>query len=58
MGPAPLGGSCERGKISTHRKVPSQAGRSAGTEGELQSLRGEYSNQFVEGKVERDLHRR
>ena len=37
MWPAPLGGSCERGKVSTHRKVPSLAGRSARTEGEFQS---------------------
>ena len=57
MQPAPLGGSCERRKVSTHWEVPS-LGRSAGTEGELQSLGEERSNWFAEGKVERDLHRR
>ena len=30
--------------------------RSAATEGELWSLKGEHSTQFAEGKVERDLH--
>ena len=53
-GPAPLGGSCERGKASAPWEVPSLAGRSARTEEELQRLEGEGSNQFAEGKAERD----
>ena len=57
MGPVPQGGSCERGKVSAPWEVPSLVGRSAGTEGELQSHGGEHSNLFAEGKAERDLHR-
>ena len=44
MGPAPLGGSCGRGKVPAPWEAPSPA-RSAGTEGELQSLKGECSSQ-------------
>ena len=57
MGPVPLGGSCERGKVSIPWEVPSLSGRTAGTEGDLWSLGKECSNQLVQGKVERDLHR-
>ena len=43
---------------SSHlREVPSVVGRSARTEGKLQSLRGLCSNRFAEGNAERDLHR-
>ena len=58
MGPAPLGGSCERGKVSTHGEVPSLSGSLVRAEGELQSLRGECGNSFAEGKAEKDLHRK
>ena len=51
-GTEPLGGSCERGKVSTHWEVPLLLG----TEGELQRLGREHSKRCVEGKVERDLH--
>ena len=47
MGPAPLGGSCEGGKVSTHYEAPSLVGTGGG---ELRSLRGEGSNSGVEGK--------
>ena len=53
MGSALLGGSCERGNVSTRWEVPSLVG----TEGELQSLGGEHSNRSAEGKAERNLHR-
>ena len=56
MGPAPLGGSCERGKVPSPWELPSPAGRSAGTERELQRLRGECSNQLTAGRRERDQH--
>ena len=58
MGPAPLEGSCERGKVSAHWEVASLVGRSARTEGEFWSFGGGCSNQFAEGKGERDLQRR
>ena len=58
MGPAPLGRTSEKRKVSAHWEVPSLAGRSAGMGGGLQSLRREHSNRSVEGRVERDLHRR
>ena len=58
MGPVPLGGSCERGKVSTYWEVASLVDKPARTEGEYWSLRGEHSNQFAEGKAERDLHTR
>ena len=51
MGPGPLGGSCEGGKVSTHQEAPSPA------EGKLWSQGGEHSNRVAEGKVERFLHR-
>ena len=57
MGPAPRGGSCEGGKVPTFWEVPSRAGRSAWTEGELQSLKGECGYQCAEGRMESDLHR-
>ena len=57
MGPAPLGGSYERGKVPAPWKAPSLVGRSAGTEGELQRLRGECSSRFVAATAERKLHR-
>ena len=57
MGPAPLGGSVGRGKVSGHWEVPSLVGRSAGTEGERQSHGGEHNHQCAEGKAERDLPR-
>ena len=38
MGPAPLQGSCERGKLPSPWEAPSPVRRSAGTEGELQKM--------------------
>ena len=55
-GPAPLGGSCEGGKVSTHKQAPSLAETGVGG-GELQSHGGEHSNWGAEGKVERFPHR-
>ena len=59
MGPGPLGGSCEGGKISTHWEVPSlvETGGRVGGGGKLQSHGGEGSNRGAGGKVERFLHR-
>lgn len=54
MGPAFLGGSCERGKVSTHWEDPLLGWRIAGLEGEFWSLREKSSNQTVEGKVGKD----
>ena len=56
MGPAPVGGSCEGGKVSTHEEAPSRV-ENAGGGGELRSHGGERSNRGVEGKAERFLHR-
>ena len=58
MGPAPLGGNCEGGKVSTHWEVPSlvETGGEPGW-GELRSHGGERSNRGAEGKVERFPHR-
>ena len=53
MGPAPLGGSCERGKVPLPWEPLSTVGRSVGTERELQRLRGEHSSQLVAGRTER-----
>ena len=58
VGPAPLRGSCEREKFHSPWEGPSPAVRWAGTEGELQSLRGEWSSWIVVGRTERDLQRR
>ena len=57
MGPVPHGGSCEEGNVPAPWEVSSLVGRSAWKEGELQSLRGGSSNQFVEGKTKSNLHR-
>ena len=56
-GPALVGGSCERGKVSTRWQVSSLVGRSAGTEGELWSLRAGCSDRCVQGKTGREPHR-
>ena len=45
MGPVPLGGSYEGGKVSEH--LETFMGRHIG---ELWSLRGEHSNRCAEGK--------
>ena len=55
-GLAPLGGSCERGKVSTHKEAPSLAETGDGG-GKLRSHGGECSNRGAEGKVERYPHR-
>ena len=57
MGPVPLGGSCEKGKVPSPREPPSLAGRSARTEREIQRLRGECSSWTAAGKTERDQYR-
>ena len=56
-GPAPVGGSCEGGKVSTHQEAPSWAETAGGREGKLRSHGGEHSNRSAEGKVERFPHR-
>ena len=53
-GPAPLGGSCEGGKVSTHWEAHSLVERGGV---EFCSHRGEHSNRSAEGKVERFPHR-
>ena len=58
MGLAPLKGSCERGKVPLHWKPPSLAGRSAGTDKELQRLTGEWGRWLVAGRAEREQLRR
>ena len=56
-GPAPLGGSCEGGKVYTHQEAPSRA-ETEGVRGwKLWSHGGECSNRGAEGKAERLLHR-
>ena len=50
MGPAPQGGSCEGGKVSTHWEAPSLAEIGGGRGGKLLSNRGERSNRGAEGK--------
>ena len=55
-GPAPQGGSCEGEKVPALWEVSSPVGRSAWMEGEFQSLIGQRSNRFVEGKTESNLH--
>ena len=49
MGPAPLRGSCEEGKVSTHEEAPSWA-ETTGGGGKLQSHRGECSNRVQKAK--------
>ena len=56
-GPAPLGGSCEGGKVSTHQEAPPLAETGGGGGGKLQSHGGEHSNGGAEGKAERFPHR-
>ena len=57
MGPAPVGGSCEGGKVSTHYEAPSRA-ETAGSRGrKLRSHGGEHSHRGAEGKAERLPHR-
>ena len=56
-GPAPVGGSCEGGKVSTHLEAPSRAETVGGQRGELRSHGGERSNSGAEGKAERFPHR-
>ena len=55
-GPAPLGGSCEGGKVSTHQEAPSLA-ETGVVRGKLRSHRRECSNRGAEDKVERFPHR-
>ena len=57
MGPTPLGGSCEGGKVSTHQEAPSLAETAGGGGGKLWSHGGERSNKGPEGKAERFPHR-
>ena len=58
-GPAPLKGSCEGGKVSTHYTLgsPFIGGDGGWVGGKLQSHGGERSNRGAEGKVERFPHR-
>ena len=55
-GPAPREGGCERGKIPVPREASSQAERLAGTEQELQSLRGERSSWWAAVREGGELH--
>lgn len=52
-----LGGSWDKGKVSTPWEVPLLVGRSTGIEEEFQGLGGEHSHRFAGDKVERDLYR-
>ena len=54
-GPAPPGGSCERGKVSPHEEAPSLVETGAG--GKLHSHGWQQSNRGTEGKAERFPHR-
>ena len=54
--PAPVGGSCEGGKISTHWEAPSWAETAGGRGGKLRSHGGERSHRGAEGKAERFPH--
>ena len=56
-GPAPVGGSCEGGKVSTHQEAPSWAETAGGRGRKLRSHGGERSHRGPEGKEERFLHR-
>ena len=56
MSPAPLEGGCERGKIPVPWEA-SQAERLAGTEVELQSLRGECSSWWAAGRAGGERHK-
>ena len=53
----PQGGSCEGGKVPTALEVFLSARRSACTDGEFQSLKGESNNQSVEGVTVSNLPR-
>ena len=55
-GPAPVGGSCEGGKVSTHEEAPSRAETAGGRGGKLRSHGGERSHRGAEGKEERFPH--
>ena len=55
--PAPVGGSCEGGKVSTHCEAPSWAETAGGRGGKLRSHGGEHSNRCAEGKAERFPHK-
>ena len=57
VGPAPQGESCEGENVPAPWEGSSPAERLGWMEGELQSLRGESSNQFVEGKMESNMHK-
>ena len=57
MGSAPVGGSCEQGKVSTHKESPSREEAACGGGGKLQSHGRGCSNRGAEGKVERFPHR-
>ena len=56
-GPAPVGGSCEGGKVSTYQEAPSWAETGGGGGGKLWSHGGECSNRGADGEVERFPHR-
>lgn len=57
MGPAPVGRSCEEGKVPSHWEPSSPAGRSAATDRELQRLGGECTSWLAAGRTERHQHR-
>ena len=56
-GPAPVGGNCEEGKVSTHYEAPSWAETAGSGGGKLWGHGGDRSNTGVEGKAERFPHR-
>ena len=57
MGPAPLGGSCEGGKVSTNLETPSLV-ETGVAGGKIQSHAGQSSSRDAEGKAKRFPHRR
>lgn len=46
-----LGGSCDRGNVPPLWELPSQAGKCAWTDKELQRLREEYRSQLSAGRI-------
>ena len=57
MRPMPLGGNYEKGMVPSPWEPPSSSEKSAGTDRELQKLRGECTSRLVSDRAEKDQHR-
>lgn len=57
MRPMPLGGNYEKGMVPSPWEPPSSSEKSAGTDRELQKLRGEYTSRLVSDRAEKGQHR-